>query len=204
MAGQSRRAAARLAAHAVGPPARPARPLAARHRDRRHRAWAGPRRALERPDRRRPRLLGRAAFAAGRGRSFCAVAPERRARRAAGRAAARRAGICDRRHDLAVQVGGRRRLQGGRAAAAARHPSALRPAGRRLPRRCATTIKRADQIAAYFEATVLAGFSIAEAAQFFGRPRGISADRFDLACKPAKTVQAAFLKRFAAIEKLRD
>ena len=64
-------------------------------------------------------------------------------------------------------------------------------------------IKRADQVAAYFEATLLAGFSIAEATQFFGRPRGISADRFDLTCKPARTVQAAFLKRFVAIEKLR-
>ena len=65
-------------------------------------------------------------------------------------------------------------------------------------------IKRADQIAAYFEATILAGFSVAEATQFFGRPRGISPDSFDLACKPAKTVQAAFLKRFASIEKLRN
>ena len=64
-------------------------------------------------------------------------------------------------------------------------------------------IKRADQIAAYFEATLLAGFSIAEATQFFGRPRGISADRFDLASKPAKSVQNAFLKRFSAIEKTR-
>ena len=64
-------------------------------------------------------------------------------------------------------------------------------------------IKRADQVAAYFEATQLAGFSLAEAAQFFGRPRGISADRFDLGCKPAKTSQASFLNRFAAIEKLR-
>jgi len=65
-------------------------------------------------------------------------------------------------------------------------------------------IKRADQIAAYFEATMLAGFSVTEATQFFGRPRGISPDRFDFACKPAKAVQAAFLKRFASIEKLRN
>src|SRR5712691_6772928 len=43
----------RLAAHAVGPPARPARPLRARRRDRRHRARAGARRALERADPRR-------------------------------------------------------------------------------------------------------------------------------------------------------
>ena len=64
-------------------------------------------------------------------------------------------------------------------------------------------VKRADQIAAYFEATMLAGFSTAEATQFFGRLRGMSAERFDLACKPARTVQAAFLKRFTAIEKQR-
>ncbi|RJG47293.1 HD family hydrolase [Mesorhizobium sp. DCY119] len=65
-------------------------------------------------------------------------------------------------------------------------------------------IKRADQIAAYFEATVLAGFTISEATQFFGRPRGISADSFDLTCRPAKAVQSAFLKRFSAIERLRQ
>ncbi len=65
-------------------------------------------------------------------------------------------------------------------------------------------IKRADQIAAYFEATVLAGFTISEATQFFGRPRGISVDGFDLTCRPAKAVQGAFLKRFSAIERLRQ
>ena len=64
-------------------------------------------------------------------------------------------------------------------------------------------IKRADQIAAYFEATRLAGFSVAEATQFFGRPRGIAPDSFDLGCRPARTVQAAFLKRFEEIERLR-
>ncbi len=46
-----------LAAHAVGAAPRPARPLAARHRDRGHRPRPGARGALERPDRRRPRLL---------------------------------------------------------------------------------------------------------------------------------------------------
>ncbi|MBO6719253.1 MAG: HD family hydrolase [Rhizobiaceae bacterium] len=63
-------------------------------------------------------------------------------------------------------------------------------------------IKRADQIAAYFEATELAGFSATEAARFFGRPRGFSADGLDMACQPAKAAQKAFLKRFAAVEKL--
>jgi 5'-deoxynucleotidase YfbR-like HD superfamily hydrolase len=64
-------------------------------------------------------------------------------------------------------------------------------------------IKRADQVAAYFEATMLAGFSEAEATQFFGRPRGISADGLDILPVSTKTVQKAFLKRFEAIEKLR-
>jgi 5'-deoxynucleotidase YfbR-like HD superfamily hydrolase len=60
-------------------------------------------------------------------------------------------------------------------------------------------IKRADQVAAYFEATELAGFSTAEAAQYFGRPRWISPDRLDLAPMPAKRVEAAFLARFGPL-----
>ena len=71
-------------------------------------------------------------------RSFARIMPRGCANAAAGRAAARRAGICHRRHDLAVQVGGRRRLQGGRGPAAAGDPSALRAAGRAAARRCAT------------------------------------------------------------------
>ena len=50
-------------------------------------------------------------------------------KRAARDPAARRAGIRHRRHDLAVQGGDRRRLQGRRGAAARRHPPALRAAG---------------------------------------------------------------------------
>ena len=61
-------------------------------------------------------------------------------------------------------------------------------------------IKRADQIAAYFEATILAGFSVSEATEFFGRPRGFSADRFDLAPHSVVSAQAEFLKRFSAID----
>jgi 5'-deoxynucleotidase YfbR-like HD superfamily hydrolase len=64
-------------------------------------------------------------------------------------------------------------------------------------------IKRADQIAAYFEATKLAGFSMAEAAEFFGRPRGFSADRFNLEPHSTVSAQDEFLKRFAAIETMR-
>ncbi|WP_054308779.1 HD family hydrolase [Mesorhizobium sp. 1M-11] len=61
-------------------------------------------------------------------------------------------------------------------------------------------IKRADQIAAYFEATTLAGFGLAEAAEFFGRPRGFSTDQFDLTPKPARQVEKAFMARFHKIE----
>ena len=38
-------------------------------------------------------------------------------------------------------------------------------------------IKQADKMAAYLEATQLAGFTIPEAEKFFGRPKGLSGDR---------------------------
>ncbi len=64
-------------------------------------------------------------------------------------------------------------------------------------------IKRADQIAAYFEATELAGFSAAEATKFFGRPRGFSADTLDLAPVAANLAERAFTRRFVELEKSR-
>jgi 5'-deoxynucleotidase YfbR-like HD superfamily hydrolase len=72
-----------------------------------------------------------------------------------------------------------------------------------LPSALRETIKRADHIAAYFEATLLAGFTTAEATRFFGRPRAISAERFDLTPRPASRVQKEYLSRYAAIEKAR-
>ena len=65
-------------------------------------------------------------------------------------------------------------------------------------------IKRADQIAAYFEATELAGFSTAEAARFFGRPRGIGADGLDLPPRPARDVERVFVDRFEALDAARQ
>ena len=65
-------------------------------------------------------------------------------------------------------------------------------------------IKRADQIAAYFEATLLAGFSTAEATEFFGRPRGFNAERFDFTPRSVTWAQNAFLKRFTALETSRQ
>jgi 5'-deoxynucleotidase YfbR-like HD superfamily hydrolase len=47
----------------------------------------------------------------------------------------------------------------------------------RLPSETEALIKRADQIAAYFEATQLAGFTEKEARKFFGNPRGVKPPR---------------------------
>jgi uncharacterized protein len=60
-------------------------------------------------------------------------------------------------------------------------------------------IKQADQIAAYFEATRLAGFSEAEAEKYFGRPRGLSPDRLGLEPQPTAVVQAGFMTRFSEL-----
>ena len=72
-----------------------------------------------------------------------------------------------------------------------------------LPAALVRAIKRADQVAAWFEATRLAGFSEAEAQKFFGRPRGLTGDRFSLEPMPTRAAQAAFLSRFATLEALR-
>jgi 5'-deoxynucleotidase YfbR-like HD superfamily hydrolase len=66
-----------------------------------------------------------------------------------------------------------------------------------------SAIKRADQIAAYFEATELAGFGAAEARKFFGQPRGITVDMLGIAPLPAMDAQAKFAARFEAIEAMR-
>ena len=63
-------------------------------------------------------------------------------------------------------------------------------------------IKRADRIAAYLEATALAGFSQREAVEFFGRPAGVATERFDLTPQATEAVQEAFLVRFAEVERL--
>lgn len=64
-------------------------------------------------------------------------------------------------------------------------------------------IKRADQVAAYFEATRLAGFSEAEAIKYFGRPRDFDPDSIDLTPLPTQLVQAQFLARFNELEQAR-
>ncbi len=58
----------------------------------------------------------------------------------------------------------------------------------------AALIKHADQIAAYFEATQLAGFTEKEARTFFGNPRGVKPPR--LISLATTEAQAQYLERF--------
>lgn len=71
----------------------------------------------------------------------------------------------------------------------------------KLDEKTRKAIKHADRVAAYFEATVLAGFSTSEAVRYFGRPNGITAERLDLEPSSVKTTQDDFITRFRSIEK---
>ncbi|MEB2846227.1 hydrolase [Rhizobiales bacterium RZME27] len=63
-----------------------------------------------------------------------------------------------------------------------------------------TRIKRADSIAAFFEATELAGFSLTEARKFFGVPNGVTRDMLMIEPLPATEAQRRFQERFSDIE----
>ena len=69
-----------------------------------------------------------------------------------------------------------------------------------LPGNVTKLIKRADKIAAYYEATCLAGFSRTEARRFFGQPRGLSSALVNrlsnLSPLSAADGETAFLERF--------
>ena len=69
-----------------------------------------------------------------------------------------------------------------------------------LPGNVTKLIKRADKIAAYYEATCLAGFSRTEARRFFGQPRGLSSALVNrlsnLRPLSAADGETAFLERF--------
>lgn len=68
------------------------------------------------------------------------------------------------------------------------------------PKAVAKLIKRADKLAAYYEAVGLAGFSREEARRFFGQPRGLNPALVktltQLSPLPAAEGEARFLKRF--------
>jgi len=63
-----------------------------------------------------------------------------------------------------------------------------------LPQTVEALIKRADHASAFFEATQIAGFSDEEAAEFFGRPRGLTPIMIEPL--PTTKAQARFLARF--------
>jgi 5'-deoxynucleotidase YfbR-like HD superfamily hydrolase len=69
-----------------------------------------------------------------------------------------------------------------------------------LPEEITKLIKRADKLAAFYEATGLAGFSREEARRFFGSPPGLSPKLVgklsQLKAAPAEAAKARFLKRF--------
>jgi 5'-deoxynucleotidase YfbR-like HD superfamily hydrolase len=68
-----------------------------------------------------------------------------------------------------------------------------------LPERAIALIKVADRVAAYYEATRLAGFSEKEALRFFGQPRGVDPAEIELTPWPAARAEKRFHKRFEAV-----
>lgn len=72
-----------------------------------------------------------------------------------------------------------------------------------LPAEITAEIKHADRIAAYFEATCLAGFSVEEARTYFGVPDGLGShlvkDLSTLNAWPANYAQKRLLVRFAEL-----
>ena len=63
-----------------------------------------------------------------------------------------------------------------------------------LPQNVEELIKRADRASAFLEATQIAGFSDEEAAQIFGRPRGLTP--IPIIPLPTRKAQARFMARF--------
>ncbi len=57
-------------------------------------------------------------------------------------------------------------------------------------------IKEADKMAAYLEATQLAGFSISESEKFFGRPKGLNASFQNLEPLATNEAKASFIVAF--------
>lgn len=65
-----------------------------------------------------------------------------------------------------------------------------------LPKTVKSTIKRADKISAWLEATQIAGFSETEATKFFGRISPEMVTDLGLYLRPPVETRAAFVRRF--------
>ncbi len=74
----------------------------------------------------------------------------------------------------------------------------------RAPADWKRTVKRADAISAYFEATRLAGFEEGEAVKFFGRPAGVLPPASLLEPLPPREAQLRFLQGFRHLERERQ
>lgn len=70
-----------------------------------------------------------------------------------------------------------------------------------LPQNICDLTKRADRIAAYLEATRLAGFSESEARRVFGKPRNLEriAGDLNLSALPPQEAKRQFLERFRTL-----
>lgn len=72
-----------------------------------------------------------------------------------------------------------------------------------LPMDVAGQIKSSDRIAAYYEATTLAGFAPDEACRFFGTPQGLRGELVEMLERleplPASEAQRHFLRRFNSL-----
>jgi 5'-deoxynucleotidase YfbR-like HD superfamily hydrolase len=68
-----------------------------------------------------------------------------------------------------------------------------------LPKTIKATIKRADKISAWLEATRIAGFSEPEAARFFGQPAPDLIDGLALHLRPPMDTHRAFTRRHAEL-----
>jgi 5'-deoxynucleotidase YfbR-like HD superfamily hydrolase len=68
----------------------------------------------------------------------------------------------------------------------------------RTPELLVKKIKKADRIAAYLEATQLAGFSLEEAARFFGKPSGLDGAHGFHSLRPLAPpeAEAAYVRKF--------
>ena len=71
-----------------------------------------------------------------------------------------------------------------------------------LPAATARLVKRADKLSAYFEATLLAGFTVQEAETLFCRPDGATVDPYLLRPLPAGEVEALYIERFSTLDTL--
>ncbi|MEM6741702.1 MAG: HD family hydrolase [Pseudomonadota bacterium] len=68
-----------------------------------------------------------------------------------------------------------------------------------IPARVKRTIKKADKVSAWLEATQIAGFSEGEADKFFGRPKPETVAGLEIALRPPADVRLAYTARHAAL-----